>query len=328
MAATPDGPGSSYFERAACGRFRAHSAWQLSMFVSQPPCGDARVATAPELADAQTWSLDSVDRSSAACAASTPELVGGQAPSHDELACDNGAHLATAPQLSWSSSSHVAAAPELAGAETRSCHGSGCSSGACVVPELSGAHALSHDQTIRSDLGIEALGADQKPPADAVTDSCVAEETGSGVAPAGRASSLVPVLGEGAEGTLPAGSGSVLGLSTPVGAALLAVRGGKCDAEQNPLGSCPEVNPSHVGQGGHRTGAKVLRPGGALPTAAVVEADDLPQAPGAVRRKPGRGALLCRTRTHTCCKTGSSSSALCAVNLTSSSALCAVNLTL
>lgn len=40
-----------------------------------------------------------------------------------------------------------------------------------------------------------------------------------------------------------------------------------------------------------RTGAKLLGPGGALPSAADVEAGELTQAPGAVRRKPGRGAL-------------------------------------
>jgi len=39
-----------------------------------------------------------------------------------------------------------------------------------------------------------------------------------------------------------------------------------------------------------RTGAKPLRPGAALPRAADVEAGETPQAPGAVRRKPGRGA--------------------------------------
>lgn len=235
MAATPDSPSSSYFERAACGRFQARGAWQLHLFVSQPPCGDACIATAPELADAQTWSLDSVGCSGAACVACAPELVGEQAPSSDEFAC-NGAHLATAPQLSWSSNSHVAAAPELADAETRSCHSSSCSSGACVVPELCGAHALSHDHISRTDPGVEALGAGQKQPADAVTGNYVAGETGSGMAPVGRASSLVPDLGVRAEGTLPAALGSVLELSTPVGAALLAVRGGKCDAEQNPLG--------------------------------------------------------------------------------------------
>jgi len=39
-----------------------------------------------------------------------------------------------------------------------------------------------------------------------------------------------------------------------------------------------------------RTGAKPLRPGAAPPRAADVEAGETPQAPGAVRRKPGRGA--------------------------------------
>ena len=46
-----------------------------------------------------------------------------------------------------------------------------------------------------------------------------------------------------------------------------------------------------------RTGAKPLGPGGALPGAADVEAGELPQAPGAVRRKPGRGALKSRGST-------------------------------
>ena len=303
VAATPDGAGSAYFERAACGRFRALGAWQLHMFVSQPPCGDACIATAPEPADAQTRSLDSVGGSGAACAAGAPELIGGQAPSRDELACGDGARAATAPQLSCSTSPCVAAMPELAGAETWSCHGLGCSSGACIAPELPGAHALSHDLFGHSDLGVEALGADQQP-ADVVKDSCVAGEAGSGVAPARSASSLVPVLSAKVDGTLPAVSGSVLGLGTAVEAALLAVRSGECGAERKPLGSCPGPDPNPVEQGGHRTGAKVLRPGCALPTAAVVEADDLPQAPGAVRRKPGRGALHCRMRSHKHCKTG------------------------
>ena len=274
---------SVLFARAACGRFRPRGAWRLCMFASQPPCGDACVAVGPHAACAGLRSQGPGAAEALGCAAPRLEVAWAA-----EGACaETSAEDPEAEVMSWPAVPQATAADSGSSVWHAACRGS--EPATCSDLSLLGAPWGFNAAA----AGVGGACAASQLPASWGTGA----ERGSGLQAVPRTG--VEPLGPG--GALP-GEGGVKAcelastLRGRMQAALHASAASLGPANALPSVSCEKASEQAVTsrsgvQVALRTGAKPLGPGGELPTATDVEAGELPQAPGAVRRKPGRGAL-------------------------------------